>query len=92
MKRFIVTYDIRDDKRRGKIYKTLRDYAVPVQFSVFEASLKDEDYIMLRHKLECLMRKSEDSIIFYRQCSRCEEDITRLGVSPEPFGDGVYIL
>ena len=92
MKRFIVTYDIRDDKRRGKIYKTLRDYAVPVQFSVFEACLKDEDYVLLRHKLERLMRKSEDSIIFYRQCVRCEEDITRLGASPEPFGDGVYIL
>ena len=51
-----------------------------------------EDYIMLSHKLEGLIRKSEDSIIFYRQCNRCEEDITRLGASPEPFGDGVYIL
>ena len=92
MKHFIITYDIRDDKRRNNIYKTLRDYAVPVQYSVFEACLKDEDYIMLRHKLEGLMRNNEDSIIFYRQCNRCEGDITRLGASPEPFGDGVYII
>ena len=40
--------------------------------------LKDEDYIMLRHKLEGLMRNNEDSIIFYRQCNRCEGDITQI--------------
>ena len=64
MKHFIITYDIRYDKRHNNIYKTLSDYAVPVQYSVFEACSKDEDYIMMRHKLEGLMRKNEDSIIF----------------------------
>ncbi|ACV63727.1 CRISPR-associated protein Cas2 [Desulfofarcimen acetoxidans DSM 771] len=92
MKHFIITYDIKDDKRRSAIYKTLRNYAIPVQLSVFEACLKEENYIMLRYKLERLMRKNEDSIIFYRQCSRCEEDIIRLGASPEPFSDGIYIV
>lgn len=92
MKHFIITYDIRDDKRRNIIYKTMRDYAVPVQYSVFEARLNDEDLLMLRHKLERIMRKDEDSIIFYRQCLHCQEDILRLGSSPEPFGDGIFIL
>lgn len=74
------------------IYKTLRDYAVPVQYSVFEARLKDEDIVKLYHKLQRIMRKDADSIIFYRQCARCQEDIMRMGISPDPFGDGIFIL
>ncbi|WP_066636339.1 CRISPR-associated endonuclease Cas2 [Desulfolucanica intricata] len=92
MKHYIITYDISDDKRRNKIYKLLRDYAVPVQYSVFEARLKDEDYLLLRYKLERLMKRDTDSIIFYRQCIRCQKDILRLGRSGEPFGDGIFIL
>ncbi|WP_078060342.1 CRISPR-associated endonuclease Cas2, partial [Desulfotomaculum copahuensis] len=67
MENYIIAYDIGDDRCRLKIYKTMKDYAVPVQYSVFECSLRKEDYLMLRYKLEKLIRKDEDSIVFYRQ-------------------------
>lgn len=91
MTHYIISYDITDDKRRNKIHKVLCDYAVPVQYSVFEARLSEEDYVMLRHKLSRLLQKDEDSVIFYKQCARCRDDIIRIGKCSDPFGDGVYV-
>lgn len=92
MKQYVITYDISDNRRRNKIHKLLCNYAVPVQYSVFEARLKDEDFVLLRHKLTRLLKKGEDSIIFYRQCARCSNDIIRIGNCGDPFGDGIYIV
>lgn len=92
MKQYVITYDISDDKRRNKIHKLLCNYAVPVQYSVFEARLKEEDFVLLRHKLARLLKKDEDSIIFYLQCARCSNDIIRIGNCGDPFGDGIYIV
>lgn len=92
MKQYIISYDISNDKRRNKIRKLLCDYAVPVQYSVFEARLSEEDYIELRYKLARLLRKDEDSIIFYMQCARCRDDIIRIGNCADPFGNGIYII
>ena len=88
----VITYDISDDRRRGKVHKTLKDYGVRVQYSVFECSLRKEDYLILRFKLEKLINKNEDSIIFYRQCKNCAGKVDRVGSSQDPFGDGIYIV
>ena len=37
---YIITYDIRDDRRRDKIFKLLKGYVTPVQYSVFEGYVK----------------------------------------------------
>ncbi|MBM7854985.1 CRISPR-associated protein Cas2 [Desulfohalotomaculum tongense] len=92
MENIVITYDIRDDRRREKVRKTLKDYGVPVQYSVFECRLRKEDVLSLRYKLDSLIKKNEDSIIFYRQCPRCSGRVDRLGMSFDPFGDGLYII
>ncbi|HUT57607.1 MAG TPA: CRISPR-associated endonuclease Cas2, partial [Phycisphaerae bacterium] len=38
-RRYLVTYDISDDKRRDLVFKTLRDRGDHVQFSVFLCEL-----------------------------------------------------
>lgn len=91
MEHYIIVYDIRDDRRRNKIYKTMKDYATPVQLSVFEALLTKEKFVQLQYRLKRLM-KSEDSVIFYRQCGKCRQDILRLGSTPTPYGGGDIIL
>jgi CRISPR-associated protein Cas2 len=92
MENYVISYDIRSDERRNKIHKTLRDYALPVQYSVFECRLSKESFVALRFKLEALIQKEEDSIIFYRLCPGCTEKIKRIGVKMDPFGDGIYII
>jgi CRISPR-associated protein Cas2 len=92
MENMVITYDISDDRRRDKVHKTLKDYGIRVQYSVFECSLRKEDYLILRYKLEKLINKNEDSIIFYRQCKHCSGKVDRVGSSLDPFGDGIYIV
>ncbi len=86
MERLIIVYDIRNDKRRNKIFNTLKDYATPVQYSVFEAILTKESYINLRYSLKTLMKK-EDSIIFYFLCANCNSKTEKLGTNVMVFGD-----
>ena len=89
---YIITYDIRDDRRRNKIYKLLKGYATPVQFSVFEGHVRREDIVMLQHQVRKLMHSRDDSVCFYRQCVRCMDQIERLGVKTEVFGSGDIIV
>ena len=89
---YIITYDIRDDRRRNKIFKLLKGYATPVQFSVFEGYVRREDVVMLQHQVRKLMHGCDDSVCFYRQCGRCMEQIERLGVKAEVFGKEDIII
>jgi CRISPR-associated protein Cas2 len=86
LEHLVIVYDIRDDKRRLRVFKTLKDYATPVQFSVFEAILSKEDFINLKYKLKRSIKK-EDSIIFYFQCLGCEGKAEKLGTNVVVYGD-----
>ena len=89
---YIITYDIRDDRRRNKIFKLLKGYATPVQFSVFEGHVRREDIVMLQHQVRILMHSRDDSVCFYRQCARCVEQIERLGVNQTVYGKDDIII
>ena len=92
MEYYIITYDIRDDRRRNKIFKLLKGYATPVQFSVFEGYVRREDIVMLQHQVRKLMHSRDDSVCFYRQCARCVEQIERLGVNQTVYGKDDIII
>ena len=40
----VVAYDIEDDKQRTRLHKTLRRFGEPVQFSVFECILTNDQF------------------------------------------------
>ncbi len=92
MERYIIVYDITDDKRRLDVFKLMKNYAMPVQYSVFEAELTAENLVRLRYGLERVMNNKEDSIIFYRQCKKCRQDAIRLGKSIDPFALGHIVI
>lgn len=92
MERFVVAYDIADDKRRLAVAKTLSDYGIRVQYSVFECNLRKEDYLRLRYKLEKIINREQDSLIFYHQCCRCSSKVERLGLVDNPFGSDLFII
>lgn len=83
----IITYDISDDRRRTRIFETLKSYGQHVQYSVFECDLSKQAYVQLRHRLDREIKAKEgDSIRFYFVCERCAEHIERIG-GPKPFDD-----
>ena len=76
----VISYDIKDDKRRTKIHKALKNYGAWVQYSVFECHLSEQEYRALRRRLEPLIQIEEaDSIRFYGLCGACHALIEQLG-------------
>lgn len=68
---YVVTYDIRDDKRRNQIVKVLETIGVRMNYSVFECVLTDVQYRNMCRKLEKIVVKREDWVNIYPLCSEC---------------------
>ncbi|MEW6365978.1 MAG: CRISPR-associated endonuclease Cas2 [Acidobacteriota bacterium] len=81
MSSFVVAYDIEDDKRRNAVHRALMSFGVWTQYSVFECALDEQQLVRMRHRLESLMDKREDSVVIYHLCSACHRGLERIGIS-----------
>jgi CRISPR-associated protein Cas2 len=61
---YLVCYDIADDKRLRKVFKTMRAYGDHLQFSVFECQLTATDLVKLRAELAGIIHHTEDQVLF----------------------------
>lgn len=76
----VISYDIKNDRRRTKVHKALKDYGTWVQYSVFECRLTRTEFLTLRHRLQHLLDDDGDeSIRFYGLCEECQRKIERIG-------------
>jgi CRISPR-associated protein Cas2 len=80
-KRFLVTYDVSDDKRRTQIFKTLYAYGDHAQYSVFFCELSAREYVDLCGKLRRVLHEKEDQIL-----------ILDLGPAANPLDSGLHCL
>lgn len=62
-RRYLVAYDIRDDRRLRNIAGCMEGYGTRIQYSVFVCDLSDQEKIAMRSDVEALMKISEDSIM-----------------------------
>jgi CRISPR-associated protein Cas2 len=62
---WIVSYDIPDDKRRGKVAKILEGYGRRAQYSVFECQITDDQRERLEELLKSVLDTEEDDVRFY---------------------------
>jgi len=60
---YVVTYDISDDKRRDKVFRTLLGFGDHAQYSVFFCELNAEELIRLRARLRDLVHHREDQVL-----------------------------
>ena len=63
---WLISYDMPDDRRRGRVAKLLQGYGERVQYSVFECVLDDDQCAALRRRMARLVNEQEDSVRFYR--------------------------
>ncbi len=61
---YLVCYDIADDKRLRKVFKTMRGWGDHLQFSVFECQLTKTDVVKMRAELSELIHHDEDQVLF----------------------------
>lgn len=93
--RYVICYDIPDDKRRIRVAKCLDGYGDRMQFSVFEAVLDQALIERLMGKLGNLIDPAEDSVKVYALCSNCARKTRKLGVAeaePEVGEETVFIV
>jgi CRISPR-associated protein Cas2 len=78
--RYLITYDIADDRRREEVATLLSGYGPRVQLSVFECDLRSSrEAAGLRAKLRGLIDPIEDQIRLYPLDERAIRGIIVLG-------------
>ena len=66
MKReFVIGYDIRNPARLRKVYRTLLNYAVPIEYSIFVLHGTMQDAQRCMNRLEKLIDPREDDLRCY---------------------------
>ena len=88
----VVAYDIKDDKRRRKLYQALKGFGTPTQFSLFECNLSLSQKKQLE-KLLIRYIKEEDRVSMYTLCAGCARRIEWFSTIPrvEPVGEDQVI-
>lgn len=87
----LVSYDLRDDRRRTRLAKGLSGFLTRVQMSVFEGELPDQRLEDLLSLIDSEIDPSEDSVRIYRLCRRCVTalEIKGQGLAIGPEGDEI---
>ena len=69
----LVSYDIREPKRLGKVAKVCEAYGVRIQYSVFECRLQADIFDRFWDKLNAVIDHKEDRITAFRVCAKCAQ-------------------
>lgn len=62
-RRYLVAYDIREDRRLRAIATCMEGYGERIQYSVFICDLTDQEAVHLRSDVEARMKLTEDSVM-----------------------------
>ena len=90
--RFLVSYDVSDDKRRTRLSKALRDFGNRVQYSVFECEVGKNDLECLKERAKGIVDPLADSVRIYAICAACENLIEIIGTGEVLEDPDIYIV
>ena len=92
---YLVCYDIADDKRLRKIFKTCCNFGDHLQLSIFECDLSAAEKIELETILNGIIKHDEDQVIFVALGSsegRGDRVITALGLPYTKLDAPCYVV
>ncbi len=95
VRRFLIAYDISDDRRRTRVAKCLQTYGDRVQYSVFVVDIRPARLVRLRTALEVLIHQHADSVLLCDLGPAASIDTRRfefLGYSAEVTPHGPIVL
>ena len=76
---FIVTYDVRDDRRRARISALLAKNGVRIQRSVFQCVLESGEMTEIVFTCEGILDLDVDVLQVFTMCEGCREHQVSLG-------------
>jgi len=92
---FLVCYDIADDKRLRRVFKTCYNFGDHLQFSIFECDLNPSERIELENALGEIIKHDEDQVLFVALGpaeGRGERVITALGLPYSKLDAPCYVV
>ena len=91
--RYVISYDINDNKRRRRLSICLDQYGERVQESVFEAVLDRTLLKQMMLDVEKEILASVDAVRIYPLCATCAGKVERLGIpGPVPGEEKVFVV
>lgn len=69
----VLAYDIPDDRRRARLFKTLKRFGSPVQESVFEFHLNQSEILHLKRAVREVINDGQDQVRYYFLCPTCHQ-------------------
>ena len=91
-RRYLVAYDICDDRRLRQVCKTMEGHGDRLQYSVFVCDLNRTELIRLRATVERQMRLAEDSVVIVDLGGTVDARFTFLGRSRRLPATGPQII
>jgi len=90
--RYIVCYDVSDDRRRQRLVDVLLDYGTRVEESVFECSLEVPLAAGMIDRARGVVDTAEDKVLVYALCENCAQKALIIGPVERPNEAEFYIL
>ncbi len=91
--RYIVCYDITDDRRREHLSTILLDFGQRIQESVFVADLDEELAGKMRERVKNVLDVTLDRLQIFPLCAACSSKAVSMGAGAElPKDQEFYIL
>ena len=77
--KYLVTYDISEDRKRNKVIKLLNEYGKRIQFSCFEIEIHSKKLSYLVSKLQELIDNETDRLFIFPISEYATPFIKKLG-------------
>lgn len=61
---FVVSYDVCDPKRLRRVFRIMKGWGIPLQYSVFQCDLSAKQLVDLKSELEDEMDLHVDQVLF----------------------------
>lgn len=90
--RYLVAYDISDDRRLQRVAKVCEDYGIRVQKSVFECDLEPEQFEEMWSRMLQEIDPDEDLVAAYPLCRSCAARVICAGKMARPEKVLAYIV
>ena len=79
VERYVVIYDIKNNKNRMRLSRLLFEYGIRTQLSVFEVEVKEKEYKRFMKLIERKVKSDGDKIYVYPLDDKGFKRIQRLG-------------
>lgn len=80
---YLVCYDIADDKRLRRVFKTCKNFGDHLQFSIFECDLNPSEKVQMESALKDIIDHTQDQVLFVTlgpAAGRGDRVISALGI------------